>query len=108
MIIALPDGSRITLSTKSDSAGGALTLSIPGSGVKPVSFGQQLRRLLAQLGDDAARVHLETLNMWCRHALDRDSRSGFKAKPCNRKNWARSLDVIEMATVLADEQAEAA
>lgn len=97
MIIALPDGSRITLSTKSDGAGGALTLSIPGSGTKPVAFGQQLRRLLAQLGDDAASVHLETLTAWCRIALDRDSRVGVKATQANRKNWQRSLDVLETA-----------
>lgn len=106
MIISLPDGSSITLSTQSDSAGGALTLSIPGSGTKPVSFGQQLRRLLAQLGDDAARVHLDTLTAWCRIALDRHSRGGIKATKRNRGNWQRSLAMIE--TALDSAQMEAA
>lgn len=97
MIIALPDGSRITLSTQSDSAGGALTVTVPGGVPKPVAFGQQLRALLRPLGDDAARVHLDTLTAWCRIALDRDDKRGVKATKRNRGNWQRSLSMLETA-----------
>lgn len=106
MIIALPCGSRLTLSTKSDSAGGALTVTAPGGVPKPVAFGQQLRALLRPLGDDAARVHLDTLTAWCRIALDRHSRGGIKATKRNRGNWQRSLAMIE--TALDSAQMEAA
>lgn len=100
MIIALPDGSRLTLSTKSDSAGGALTVTVPGGVAKPVAFGQQLRALLRPLGADAASVHLQTLTEWCRIALDRDSRVGVKATKRNRGNWQRSLRLIDSALAL--------
>ena len=106
MIIALPDGSRLTLSTKSDSAGGALTVTAPGGVAKPVAFGQQLRHLLKPLGADAASVHLQTLTEWCRIALDRDSRVGVKATKRNLRNWQRSLAMIE--TAMDSAQMEAA
>lgn len=97
MIIALPDGSRITLSTKSDSAGGALTITECGGAPKPVAFGQQLRALLAPLGKDAAVVHMDALRAWCRIALDRHSRMGVKANAKNRRNWERSERLLETA-----------
>lgn len=97
MIIPLPDGSRVTLSTKSDSAGGALTVTAPGGVPKPVAFGQQLRALLAQLGADAVAVHTETLRQWCAIALCRDGRTGVRANRRNRRNWERTRDLLETA-----------
>jgi hypothetical protein len=105
MIIDLADGSRLTLSTKSDSAGGALTVTIPGVGTRPVSFGQQLRALLAPLGADAVSVHLDMLTQWCRIALSGSLGMGHRAKRCNRANWQRSLKVAEAAQVEDDRPA---
>jgi hypothetical protein len=105
MIIALADGSKLTLSTKSCSAGGALTVTAPGGVPKPVSFGQQLRALLAPLGADAVAVHLDMLTQWCRIALSGSLGVGHRAKRCNRANWQRSLKVAEAAQAESEQPA---
>jgi hypothetical protein len=104
MIIALADGSTLTLSIKSCSAGGALTVTAPGGVPKPVSFGQQLRALLAPLGADAVSVHLDMLTQWCRIALGGSGGYGHKANKANRANWQRSLQVTEAALSAESEQ----
>lgn len=106
MIILLSDGSKLTLSTKSDSAGGALTITPPGGVARPVAFGQQLRALLAPLGPDAVHVHTETLRAWVAHALS-DDRRGVKANRRNRRNWERTRDLLETAQAAEQMQAVA-
>lgn len=106
MVIALPNGSKLTLSTKSDSAGGALTITPPGGVARPVAFGQQLRAELAPLGPEAASVHTEALRAWVAHALS-DDRRGVKATRCNRANWERTRDLLETAQAAEQMQAVA-
>jgi hypothetical protein len=105
MIIALADGSTLTLSTKSSSAGGALTVTAPGGVPKPVAFGQQLRALLKPLGPEAVPVHLEMLTYYCRIALGTALGPGHRANASNRANWRRSLELAEAAQVASEQPA---
>jgi hypothetical protein len=107
VIISLPNGSKLTLSTKSDSAGGALTITPPSGVARPVAFGQQLRAELAPLGPDAVAVHTEALRAWVAVALSSDYSRGVKANRRNRENWERTRDLLETAQAAEQMQAVA-
>lgn len=98
MVIEINEDTKLTLQTCT----GRVT-TITNGERKPVVFADQIRNLLAPLGDAGMQWLVETRD-WCAIALDNHSRTGIKATRHNRANWERSLKLIDSALALGEQR----